>query len=361
MGNDNISHCTCDYENEKNIFIIFSYLNTKATTYTLQTLPKHPKGFEVIQTFPYETHPTPTPTQDTPTYTVAVLRLLVDDKAPSNTFLIRLEDEIKQTYRTKGIKDSTAKTFKPEDKAHTTFSRDRSSFIYQIKFETSPTCTFPPSLSLKRSDEFKYFLSVLKDNENIKRSLFIDSLNEIKRNTPSIEFLFVLEIFIEYHNTNDYIKDLLSTFDLKLQIESTNHYEDNYLSVIQSTFDVFKKDTNYIKFILYFFYTYPKHFDVLFQLFENEPQFKKGILAAQIAINTTLFYKIHPKDFMRFLLYVNKSQFLIRFIHFFKRIEDFLSFITSYELKTKLKELIPEPPAQKILINLKRDLLEIID
>ena len=357
MGNDNISHCTCDYENEKNIFIIFSYLDTKATTYTLQTLPKHPKGFEVIQTFPYETHPTPTPTQDTPTYSVAVLRLLVDDKAPSNTFLIRLEDETKQTYRTKGIKDSTAKTFKPEDKAHTTFSRDRSSFIYQIKFETSPTCTFPPSLSLKRSDEFKYFLSVLKDNENIKRSLFIDSLNEIKRNTPSIEFLFVLEIFIEYHNTNDYIKDLLSTFDLKLQIEPTNHYEDNYLSVIQSTFDVFKKDTNYIKFILYFFYTYPKHFDVLFQLFENEPQFKKGILAAQIAINTTLFYKIHPKDFMRFLLYVNKSQFLIRFIHFFKRIEDFLSFITSYELKTKLTELIPEPPAQKMLINLNKKLL----
>ena len=99
------------------------------------------------------------------------------------------------------------------------YKRDRSNFIYDLKFEENDEKIFPPIyLNLTKLEQLKLYSELLKDlkikqGEPLSKALLNDSQLFLKGNNSSYHFDFYLELLKQCYSKKE-IKTLLMMFKL---------------------------------------------------------------------------------------------------------------------------------------------------
>jgi hypothetical protein len=144
--------------------------------------------------------------------------------------------------------------------------------------------------------------------------LWKDCLKQINSDTKEFNFPFALELFVSYYpKFPNFMKELFQLLDLKKQIEPPIIYKDKYLTLIRQTYPQFKSENYYIKFIFFFFYSFPEYFDEFFSLIQNDSQ---GPLLIQIINHKQTFSSLKQKHLCKLTKNLKNSKVFYRIFDF---------------------------------------------
>ena len=198
------------------------------------------------------------------------------------------------------------------------FDSTKNNFFFQTFFEIqgSQDKEMPDQYKMTISEELILFLELFDKypNDNLFVDLWKDCLKQIHSDTKEFNFPFALELFVSYYpKFPNFMKELFQLLDLKKQIEPPIIYKDKYLTLIRQTYPQFKSENYYIKFIFFFFYSFPEYFDEFFSLIQNDSQ---GPLLIQIINHKQAFSSLKQKYLCKLTKNLKNSKVFYRIFDF---------------------------------------------
>ena len=223
-----------------------------------------------------------------------------------------------------------------------TIDPSRNNFVYQTSFESEGKQDkyLISQYKMTPLEEFELYLKIMNtcpQDNNLWNDLYKDSLKQIEMSHNELfNFPFSLELFTSYYlKSPDMMENIFNYFDLQTKILPPSIYKEQYLSAIKSTYSQYKSNTNYLKFILCFFCSFPEHLPDFFKIIQND---NKDEILSYLISNKQAFTNLKVNHLCEFIKHSTSQEVLLQLFTFPLTLPEYLELILSEPVQEQLNK-----------------------